>query len=53
MPGKGEKTMLDTHNLNMMSYSPVGDIIVMALCFIMAILMLQTYISNNRKILVR
>ncbi|MBQ3856818.1 MAG: EAL domain-containing protein [Ruminococcus sp.] len=40
--------MLDTHNLNMVSYSPVGDIIVMALCFIMAILMLQTYISNNR-----
>ncbi|MBQ8960779.1 MAG: EAL domain-containing protein [Ruminococcus sp.] len=40
--------MVDTHILNTARYTPVGDIIVMALCLIMVVLMLQTYIHRDR-----
>ena len=34
--------------LNLIEYTPVGDIIVLALCIIMGILMRQTYISGSK-----
>jgi len=41
--------MMDTHNLNLTDYTPVGDIIVTALCVTMAILLKQTSIQKNER----
>ena len=40
--------MGDAHVFNQTSYTPVGDIIVLGLCFILTVILGQTYIYRNR-----
>ncbi|MCM1505692.1 MAG: EAL domain-containing protein [Ruminococcus flavefaciens] len=41
--------MYESTKINIKGYTPVGDIIVIALCMIMAVLLWQTHINKNTK----
>ena len=43
--------MFDPSYINVYGYTPVGDIIVIALCLIMSVILLQTYFNSKKKII--